>query len=474
MHKSRLFYYLVCLGILISLSGCRTSRIELPLTNFPVTNIKTQDSIHFEEIEWRTYFNDIHLTNLIDSAINTNLDLKAAIQRVEIARSGIRFSKGDLFPSIDAQVSMGTTRYAKYTEEFAGNSTTDFEGKTIPNPVHDYIVGITSVWEIDLWGKLRSQRKSAVSNFLASVEGKNFVVSNIIADLSVAYYQLIALDNKQHIINQSIQKAQEALAVVEMQKEVGRANELAVQQFQLQLLSSKKLKLELTQQISETENKINYILGRFPQPIQRSSESLFRELPAILKHGVAPHHLLNRPDIRAAEHEIQASRYDLNAARASFFPALTISTAIGYQAFNPGVLFLTPASLGYTALGSLLAPIINRNALKAQFNTAKANQLTAIYQYQETILNGYIEVINELSSFQTLQELHVLKKQQAHISEQSVHTANELFMNARATYLEVLFTQQNHLEAELELIDINERQKIATVNLYKALGGGWN
>ena len=183
--------------------------------------------------------------------------------------------------------------------------------------------------------------------------------------------------------------------------------------------------------------------------------------------------LANRPDVREAEFQIEASKFDLKAAKAAFFPNFNITASFGFQAFNPEFLFQSPASIAYSVMGTLVAPLINMNALKAQFNTAKANQLTAMYNYQKTILNGYVEVANELSNIQNLQQIHSLKKQQSEVLKQSVETSNELYKYARASYLEVLIAQQSALQANLELIDVTKRQRISTVNIYKALGGGW-
>jgi outer membrane protein, multidrug efflux system len=223
-----------------------------------------------------------------------------------------------------------------------------------------------------------------------------------------------------------------------MHKEVGRANELAVQQFQIELLNTLALEKEIIQQISEAENRINFLLGRFPQPIEREKENLFQELPQEIKSGIPSQLLLNRPDIREAEHQVQASRFDVKTAKASFFPNINIVSTLGFQAFNPEFLFISPASIGYTALGGLIAPVINRNALKAQFSTAKANQLSAIYNYHETILNAYVEVANELSNMQSLQASYSLKEQQSNLSEKSVETSTELYKHAKANYFEVL------------------------------------
>jgi outer membrane protein TolC len=281
------------------------------------------------------------------------------------------------------------------------------------------------------------------------------------------------LDNELDIIRQTLQKQQEALEVIKVQKEAGRANELAVQQFNAQLLNTKVLETQALQQITETENRINFLLGRYPQPVARNKEMLFQAVPEQIAAGLPSQLLANRPDVREAEYQIEASKFDVKAARAAFFPNFTITAALGFQAFNPEFLFQSPASLAYSLMGTLVAPLINRNALKAQFNTAKANQLTAMYNYQNTILKAYVEVANTLSNIRNLQKVHSLKEQQSRVLENSVEASGELYKTARATYLEVLIAQQSALLANLELIEAIKRQRLSTVTIYKALGGGW-
>jgi outer membrane protein TolC len=233
------------------------------------------------------------------------------------------------------------------------------------------------------------------------------------------------------------------------------------------------LEKETNQRIVEIENKINFLLCRYPQTIQRTKEVLLQPIQQQFASGIPSQLLQNRPDIREAEFLVQASKFDLKSAKAAFFPNINLSAALGFQTFNPQFLLSAPASFGYSAFGGLAAPLFNRNALKAQFNSAKSNQKTAMYNYQKTILNGYIEVVNELSNIQNLQQINSLKKQQSDVLMQSVETTTELYKSAKATYLEVLFTQQISLQTQLELVNTKKRQRFAMVKIYKALGGGW-
>lgn len=475
--KDKIYYSLVISFLTVNFNGCASldTHLSIPEKEIPASFQNQKDTTTtIANINWRQYFTDPLLVKLIDTAVANNLDLQMALQRIEVSRSSVKLANGALLPKVDLSIGGGVQKFGLYTMDGAGNASTEITpGRTVPENLTDMFLGLQASWEVDIWGKLRNQRKSAVSQYLSSIEGTNFVISNLVADVAIHYNELLALDNELDIIRQTVQKQQEALAVVKLQKEAGRANELAVQQFKAQLLNTQVLEKQVLQQITEAENKLNFLLGRYPQPIQRKKGVLFEAVAQQVASGVPSELLANRPDVREAEYQIEASKFDLKAARAAFFPNFNITATLGFQAFNPEFLFVSPASLAYSLFGTVVAPLINMNALKAQFNTAKANQLTAMYNYQKTILNGYVEVANELSKIQNLEQIHSRKKQQSEALKQSVETSDELYKSARATYLEVLIAQQNALQANLELIDVIKQQRIATVKIYKALGGGW-
>ncbi|MGJ0431577.1 efflux transporter outer membrane subunit [Methylobacter sp.] len=476
--KNKICYTLAISFLAVTINGCASldTNLSIPEKAIPVSfQNQKNTATTIADISWRQYFTDPLLVKLIDTAVANNLDLQMALQRIEVSRSSVKLANGALLPKVDLSIGGGVQKFGLYTMDGAGNASTEITpGQIVPENLTDLFLGLQASWEVDVWGKLRSQRKAAIEGYLSSIEGTHFVISNLVADVAVNYNELLALDNELDIIRQTIQKQQEALEVVKLQKEAGRANELAVQQFRAQLLNTQALEKQRLQQITEAENRLNFLLGRYPQPIERKMEVLFEAVPQQIASGVPSQLLANRPDVREAEHQIAASKFDLKAARAAFFPNFNITATLGYQAFNPEFLFQTPASLAYSLFGTVVAPLINMNALKAQFNTAKANQLTAMYNYQKTILNGYVEVSNELANIKNLEQIHAQKKQQSEALKKSIETSDELYKSARATYLEVLIAQQNALQANLELIDVTKRQRISTVKIYKALGGGWS
>jgi NodT family efflux transporter outer membrane factor (OMF) lipoprotein len=472
----------IAYGFLFSiagLTGCSSlnTALSIPEKTLPNTFTQTVDKnegITVASVNWREYFTDNNLQNLLDEAVKNNPDLQMALQRIEISRSSVKLANGALLPQVSLNVGGSVRRFGLYTMDGAGNSTTQITpGQTIPTNLPDMYLGMQSSWEIDIWEKLRHQRESAISTYLASVEGTNFVISTLVADVASYYTELLALDNELALVQQTITKQQEALEVIQLQKEVGRANELAVQQFHAQLLNTKILEKNIQQQVIEVENKINFLLGSYPKPIKRNKDVFAHELPVQIASGFPSQLLANRPDIREAEFKIQATQFDLQAAKAAFYPNFTITASLGFQAFNPEFLFSSPASIAYSVFGTLVAPIINMNALKAQFNTAQANQLTAMYHYQKTVLNAYVEVANQLVAIENLQQVNLLKTQQNVLLKKSVETSGELYRTARATYLEVLLAQQNALQSNIELIGVIKQQRLSAINIYKALGGGW-
>lgn len=477
--KSRHHYPFALSLLALVGSGCSHLNTDLAIPDLPMPTSfqdhqEKAESPPVTAIDWRNYFADPHLLALIDKAVASNHDLQIALQRIETSRASVKLANAAMLPKVNLNIGGGVQKFGLYTMDGAGNASTEIRpGQIVPEHLPDMFVGLQSSWEVDVWGKLQSQRNSAAANYLSSIDAANFVISNLVADVAVYYSDLLALDHELEIIRRTLAKEQEALAVIKLQKEAGRANELAVQQFQAELLNTQASEKNTLQKMAETENQINYLLGRYPQPIERSKEIFFTEKPPELSVGVPSQLLENRPDVRAAELQIQASQFDLKAAKAAFYPNVNISATFGFQAFNPEFLFTTPASIAYSVFGQLIAPIINMKALEAQFNTAQANQLSAMYTYQKTILNAYVEVANQLSNLKNLQETSALKKQQSDALKQSVDVSNELYKAARATYLEVLIAQQSALQSNRELIDVTKQQRIARISLYKALGGGW-
>ena len=229
----------------------------------------------------------------------------------------------------------------------------------------------------------------------------------------------------------------------------------------------------IQQKIAESENKINFLLARYPQKIERDKSSFISLSPKFMQVGIPSDLLKNRPDIKQAELELFATKCDVEAAKAEFYPSLNINGGMGFQAFKASYLFMTPQSLMYSLAGDLMMPVINKAGIRAAFKNANAIQMEALYNYQKSILNGYVEVTNELSNIQNLEKAYQLKSQEVNALNSSVDLSNELFRSARANYLEVLMAQRDALAAKLELVESKKNQLMSITNMYKVLGGGW-
>ncbi len=417
------------IGSVIGLTGClpglkvRAVRNDLP-ARYPA---QTADSSGASR-PWQELYTDPHLRSLIDSALANNQEL-------------------NILPIAEEQA--------------------------FPEPLPDLMVAARASWELDVWGRLRNAKKAALMRYLGTVEGRNFAVTRLVAEIANSYFELLALDQQLEILRNNIGIQQDALEIVRMEKQAAKVTELAVRRFEAEVLRNRSLLFEVQQRIVETENRINFLVGRYPRPIQRDPAVFTALLPGVLQAGVPSELLRQRPDVRRAELELEAARLDVRSARAAFYPSLRLTAGAGLNAFNGSYLLETPAALLYNAAGDLVAPLVNRNAIKAAYFGANARQQQAMFDYERTVLNAYVEVVNQLSNMDNLAKSYALREEQVAALSSSITISNNLFRSARADYMEVLLTQRDALESKVELVELRQRQLGAQVAMYQALGGGW-
>jgi NodT family efflux transporter outer membrane factor (OMF) lipoprotein len=461
--------------LLLATAGCnipKSSSLTESKT-VPAAYYASADSANAAQVNWREYFSDPELIALIDTALKNNQELNIMLQEIEISRNEVRARKGEYLPTLNVGGAAGLEKPGRFTRDGAVEENLEIDdGTPFPEPLTDYTFGAYASWEVDVWKKLRNAKQSANNRYLASVEGKNFMVTNLVAEIAASYYELMALDNKLQNIEQNIVIQSNALAVAKQQKDAAMVTQLAVNRFEAQLLNTQNLQFEVKQSITETENRINFLTGRFPQPVKRNAEKFLALGADSVQAGVPSQLLQNRPDILQAEQQLMAAKLDVKVARANFYPSFRITGGAGFQAFNPAFL-INPQSLMYSLAGDLVAPVINRNAIQAAYAAANAKQVQAVYNYQQTVLNAYVDVLNQLSKTDNYRQSYAMKSKEAEILTQSVAIANSLFNSARADYSEVLLTQREALDSKMELIEIKMKQLSARVNIYRALGGGW-
>ena len=436
--------------------------------------INRQDSVNSAQTSWKTYFTDPYLAVLIDTALHNNQDLNVTLQDIQIANNEILNRQGAYKPFVALGGGVGIDKVPRYTSRGASDASTEIRpGTPTPEVLPNLFFGPTATWEVDIWRKLRNAKKSAIASYLASVEGKSFVVTNLVAELASSYYELLSYDNQLAIIQTNIGVLNNALSITKQQKEAAKVTELAVQRFEAEVFKTQAHQYDVQQQIVQTENHINYLMGRFPQRVARSSVNFNQLNPPKIFVGIPTQLLDNRPDIRQAELNLQAAKLDVQVARANFYPTLTLSASLGVMAYNPLYLGNVPESIFASLAGGLAGPLINKNAIMATYRTASARQIQAIYTYERTVLNAYVEVANQLANIDNLEKKYEQKSNQVDALTRSTSISLRLFASARADYMEVLLTQRDVLESRIELIETRMQQMNALVNTYRALGGGW-
>lgn len=471
-------------GFLVTLPACGIPELCRPQAwqSMPAVFLKNNDpnqAVADEQtsaqLGWCEFFEDPMLQVLISESLAGNQELKILAQDIRIANNDILARRGFLFPFVSLGGRAGLEKPSRFTRFGAVEDQLEVApGKGFPEPLPNFLLGADVTWEIDIWRKLRNARDAATLRYLGTRSGRAFVVTRLVAEVAEKYYELLAADNRLETLEKTIQIQQASLATAKALKDAGRGTELAVQRFQAEVEKNESQRTIIQQQIVEMENRINFLAGRFPQPIQRPTVEFIDVTLQTLGAGVPSQQLLFRNDIRQAERELAAAGLDVRVARAQFFPSLVLTAGVGLEAFNTRYLFSTPESLIYGAAGSLVGPLINRAAIKADYMNANARQLQALYDYQQKILTAHIEVVNFLSMIDNYAKSIDIKKKQLVSLEASVDNASRLFQNARGEYIEVLLAQRDMMEAKMVLIETKQQQLSAVIRAYQALGGGAN
>ncbi len=394
-------------------------------------------------------------------------------EEIQIARNEAFARSGEYRPFVTLGGGAGVEKSGRHTRDGAVENQLEVApGRDFPDPLPDFLVGANVSWELDIWHRLRNAQRAAAMRYLGTQEGRNFTITRLVAEVAENYYRLLALDNRLLTLDKTIEIQTQSLKIAEAKKIAGRGTELAVQRFQAEVQKNQSERSIIEQEIVEVENRINFLAGRYPQHVARI-EAEFVDLNLnMLSAGVPSQLLQNRPDIREAERRVQAAGLDVQVARARFYPAVVLTGGLGWNAFATGYLFRTPESLIYNLAGDVVGPLINKRAIRADYSTANAAQLQSIYNYQQTVLEAHIEVVNQISKVENLRRSIEVKKQQLASLEASVDSATKLFQNARAEYVEVLLAQREMMEARMVLIETKREQLSAIVNAYQALGGG--
>lgn len=467
MMKQRVYLIgIVSAGLLASLSSCSVlsknyRSPEVNVTGLYGTNAVT-DSITIAEQPWSEYFSDSLLANLINEGIRGNYDLQIAETRIRAAEAGLKEAKAAYFPDVAliGQVEHLRTSTGNHGKDVLGYSSSE------------YTLGITASWELDIWGKLNSRRKAEYATFLGSEAYRNLVQTSLVANIATSYYSLLALDEELRITRRTVELLKENLGVMTKLKEAGTQNGAAVEQSKVTLYETRTRIPELEYQISEMEHTLCTLLGRNPGNIARGT---FNEqsVAGKLHYGVPAQMLALRPDVQEAELAFRSAFELTNAAYASFYPSITLTSGtLGYNGINTLSQFFRPENMLLNLVGGLTQPLFNRRRLRSELERAKAGQEEALLAFKQTVLAAGQEVTDILTEFNSSVQKNEDRSFQVDAAQKAVDYTQKLLLAGEVDYTEVLTAEEAYLSSQLAKVGDRLQQLLCTVRLYRALGGG--
>lgn len=423
------------------------------------------DTTNIADIPWNEYFADAKLQVLIEEGIKSNYDMQIADMRIKQAEAALMMARAALYPTLSAGVQSNQYRISS---DPTGAGGTKVLGYNSPSSVNQ--IGFVASWEIDVWGKLRNQKKAKQYAYMNTLEYKTLIQTNLVANIASAYFALIALDEQLTVSKQTVALLEKSSQSMESMKDAGMLTAAAVESSKALLYSTQLSIPVLESQIKRQENTICALLGRNPGPIDRS-DITSQTVPAALAIGVPAQLLSRRPDVRQAELSFRQSYALTNAAQASLYPSFTISAAsLGFAGDFSNM--FKPEHIAGSLLASVMQPIFYKKQLRGNLLIAQSQQEESLLIFKSTVLRAGQEVSSILDNFQASLSKNELRAKQVLALDNSASYTQELLAAGEANYVEVLNAQNSLLAAQLSQVNDKLEQLNYTVSLYKALGGG--
>lgn len=421
------------------------------------------DTTTIANIPWREYFSDPILQALIDEGLTNNYDLRLAYNRIQQAEAGLYIAKSAYFPTValGAQVTHTQKSISNGKERVLGYNGGD-----------QWALGFVVQWEADIWGKLNSKTKAQYANLVSTHAYRNLIQTSLVANIATTYYSLLALDEQLKITLETIELLKESTATMQAMMQAGLLNRAGVKQSEALLYSTQVSVPDLQMQINQLENSLSLLLGRKPGHISRTTIDN-QAVPAELQVGIPAQMLAKRPDVLQAEMGFRYAFEMKNVAQRSLYPSLTLgsSSSVGF-ASNTLSQFFKPTNILANIVGGLTQPIFAGNQLRGQYKIAKAQQEEALLTFEQTVLTASQEVSNIMFTYETSLRKNEDRAKQVDALSLAVGDTQQLLKAGEANYTEVLQAEQSLLQAQLGQVSDKLEQLQASVNLYRALGGG--
>ncbi len=459
--------YMFIVFVSLLLTSCMVSRkYQRPDLNMPeqykdesniISNNKTLP--HY----FRDFFKNTSLLALLDSAFIKNSDLLIAVQNIALAETTLSTVKLNYLPELNAQINGSYTKASK--NSLAGQSGEHRETK-------DFNFSAVLSWDIDIWGKIKNEKKEALANYLRTREVRRAVQNRLVADIAKGYYNLLMLDEQLNIANKSRELSDSTLQMMRIQYQVGDADMLGIRQIEAQQEGTKILVSQIEQSLNSQENALSVLCGNYASTISRKWEKdkEFNCVPA----GGYPMNLLSaRPDIKAAEMSLLAANARVGIQQATMYPNINISLSGGLNSLTSSNWFSVPASLFGTVAGGITQPIFNRKKLKTQYEQALIEREKEVITFRQTVLEGYAQVSDALKNKEEIEKQFIFAIKKEKVLEDNISSIRVLFTTGAVNYLDIITVQSTYLEARLQTAKISMEKAMANVELYYALGGGW-
>jgi multidrug efflux system outer membrane protein len=458
--------FLGILAVLVLEAGCLMG----PKYNRPAVNVPQEyraparqqaaaaSSLGNEQ--WWQLYQDPVLTQLIHTAITQNYDVRIAAAHVLEAQAQVGITRANQLPSANVGADVFSEQNAKVTNLFPAYQVNGGE------------LNLSVIWNLDFWGKYRRQTEAARAQLLATEWGQRAVLSSLVANVATAYFQLRALDSELEISQRTLASRQQSLNLTRVLESHGSGSGLDVSQAEQLVYTASETIPDLERQIQQQENVLSVLLGENPQSIPRGRALTDQPVPESVPAGLPSELLERRPDIQQAEGIMIAANAQIGAAKAAFFPSLSL-TGLGGLESNALHSFITAPSETWYAAFNVSQPVFEGGALRSQLRLARANSQEAVLSYQQTVQNAMEQVSNSLVASEKNREFREQQELLTKAAQQTDQLSEVLYKNGGASYLQVLTSETNYFSAELNLVQAQFNERLALVQLYQALGGGW-
>ncbi len=419
------------------------------------------------DLKWFEVFKDEELQELTRTALKQNFDLRDAVARVEQARANLGIARSNQLPQASVSGDLELTRLSR-------DGSLPLPATFVPSPNRNWGQGSLNLlsFEVDLWGRLRRSTEAARANLLNAEENRKAVVTTLVSDVATSYFNLLQLDYELEISKNTLDTRRESLRLVQERQGGGVATLLDLRQAEQLVNSAAQTIPVLEQQIEQTENQINLLLGQNPGEVIRGRKFMEQEMPPEVPAGMPSSLLERRPDIRAAEDALIAANANIGVAKAAYFPQLSLSGLLGGQSTQLSSLFSGPHS-AWSFIPQVSQPIFSAGRLKSNVKLAKAERDSALIQYQKSIQAAFSDVSNALIAHQRTRESRVEQEALVTALQDRTRLAYVRYRGGVDTQLNALDADRDLFQAELSLAQIRLNELLSVVQLYKALGGGW-